>query len=185
MKEVKIGQQVWMDKNLNVDKFRNGDTILETKTDKDWKEAGEKGIPAWCYYQNDPATEAKYGKLYNWHAVNDPRGLAPEGWHIPTDGEWTQLADFLGDDGLTKLKSKTEWVADGSGTNESGFSGLPGGNRFDNGSFFNFGYYGYWWSATESDDSSAWFRSLSYSIGSVYRYYYGKGKGLSVRCLKN
>ncbi len=185
MKEVKIGNQVWMAENLNADKFRNGDIILEAKTDKEWKEADDHGIPAWCYYGNDPANAANNGKLYNWHAINDPRGLAPDGWHIPTDAEWTQLTDQVGGDALNQMKNKSGWAADGNGSNRSGFSAFPGGNRFNNGSFFNFGYYVYLWSATEYDTSSAYFRSLSYSEGTVYRYYYGKGKGLSVRCLKD
>lgn len=84
-KTVTIGNQVWMAENLNVDKFRNGDLILQAKTEEEWKKAGENKHPAWCYFDNDTANDAKYGKLYNWYAVNDPRGLAPAGWHIPTD----------------------------------------------------------------------------------------------------
>ena len=106
---VTIGNQVWMTKNLNVDKFRNGDPIPQAKTAAEWKAAGEKKQPAWCYYDNDPANGAKYGKLYNWFAVNDSRGLAPAGYHIPSDAEWTQLTDFLGSDAGTKMKSTSGW----------------------------------------------------------------------------
>ncbi|MFM7765029.1 MAG: FISUMP domain-containing protein, partial [Sphingomonadales bacterium] len=81
--EVTIGKQVWMTKNLDVDKFRDGSSIPEAKTDEEWKKAGKNKQPAWCYYNNDPANGAKYGKLYNWYAVNDSRGLAPVGYHIP------------------------------------------------------------------------------------------------------
>jgi uncharacterized protein (TIGR02145 family) len=106
---VTIGTQVWMTKNLNVDKFRNGDSIPQAKTDEEWKKAGENGQPAWCYYDNNPANGAKYGKLYNFYAVNDSRGLAPKGYHIPTDAEWTTLIDYLGSDAGKKMKSKSAW----------------------------------------------------------------------------
>lgn len=88
---VTIGGQMWMTKNLNVDKFRNGDPIPQARTDEEWKSAGENGEPAWCYYENDETKGKKYGKLYNWYAVNDPRGLAPEGYHIPEVRELDRL----------------------------------------------------------------------------------------------
>ncbi len=95
-KTVTIGTQVWMKENLNVSTFRNGDPIHEAKTAEEWEAAGEAKQAAWCYYDNDPKNGTKYGKLYNWYAVNDPRGLAPVGWHVPLDKEWTVLEDFLG-----------------------------------------------------------------------------------------
>jgi hypothetical protein len=107
--EVKIGTQVWMTKNLNVDKFRNGDPIPQAKTREEWKAAGENKQPAWCYYDNDPANGVKYGKLYNWYAVNDARGLAPAGYHVPSDAEWTILENQLGSDAGTKMKSTSGW----------------------------------------------------------------------------
>lgn len=106
---VTIGTQVWMTKNLDVAKFRNGDPIPEAKTDEEWKKAGENKQPAWCYYDNNPANGVKYGKLYNWYAVNDPRGIAPVGYHVPTDAEWTKLEDLLGSDAGKKMKSATGW----------------------------------------------------------------------------
>jgi uncharacterized protein (TIGR02145 family) len=108
-KSVKIGTQTWMAENLNVSTFRNGDPIPEAKTDEEWKKAGKEGKPAWCYYDNDPKNGAKYGKLYNWYAVIDPRGLAPAGWHIPSDAEWTTLGDQLGSDPGKKMKSTSGW----------------------------------------------------------------------------
>jgi uncharacterized protein (TIGR02145 family) len=178
-----IGNQIWMTKNLNVDKFRNGDPIPEAKTDEEWENAGEDKQPAWCYYNNDPANGEKFGKLYNWYAVNDPRGLAPEGWHIPSDAEWTQLTGYLGGESVagTKMKSSSDWGKDGNGTNESGFSGLPGGYR----GFNDFGLYGYWWSSTESGTNYAWYRYLVYGNGSVSRTNFGKEGGFSVRCLRD
>jgi uncharacterized protein (TIGR02145 family) len=184
--EVTIGKQVWMSENLNVDKFRNGDPILEAKTDKEWKKAGENGVPAWCYYNNNPDNGVRYGKLYNWFAVNDPRGLAPEGWKIPSDEDWTRLTDFLGGEIVAGKKMKsTEFWADNKGTDESGFSGLPGGDRNSNGKFFRVGKYGYWWSSTESSPNTAWNHYLSCDYGSVFRIYYNKADGFSVRCLRD
>jgi uncharacterized protein (TIGR02145 family) len=108
-KTVKIGNQVWMAENLNVDRFRNGDPIPEARTKEEWLKADENKQPAWCYYDNNPANGTKYGKLYNWFAVNDSRGLAPAGYHIPSDAEWTQLTDFLGSEAGTKMKSTSGW----------------------------------------------------------------------------
>ncbi|MBM3161056.1 MAG: fibrobacter succinogenes major paralogous domain-containing protein [Bacteroidetes bacterium] len=181
---VTIGKQVWMTKNLDVATFRNGDPIPEAKTYEEWEIAGENKQPAWCYYKNDPANGAKYGKLYNWYAVNDSRGLAPTGWHIPSDAEWTELTDFLGGEDVagTKMKSKSGWEEDGNGTNESGFSGLPGGNRYDDDSFNDIGYNGFWWSSTEG---VAWSRTLGFDDGSVSRFGSGRQSGFSVRCLRD
>ncbi|MBU3715077.1 MAG: hypothetical protein FGM46_09040 [Ferruginibacter sp.] len=184
---VTIGKQVWMSENLNVDKFRNGDVIPEAKTDEEWKKAGEEGKPAWCYYDNDPKNGAKYGKLYNWYAVNDPRGLAPKGWHIPSDDEWTILTNFLGGAKVAgdKMKSKTDWKGGGNGTNSSGFSGLPGGNRFSNGPFKNISYFGVWWSSTENNTGDVWTRLLNYKYGNVNRNNDIEAGGFSVRCLRD
>jgi uncharacterized protein (TIGR02145 family) len=102
---VQIGTQVWMTKNLDLSTFRNGDPIPEAKTEEEWTKAGENHQPAWCYYDKDVTNGAKYGKLYNWYAVNDARGLAPVGYHIPTDDEWMDLEDFLGPDAGDKMKS--------------------------------------------------------------------------------
>jgi uncharacterized protein (TIGR02145 family) len=108
---VTIGKQEWMTENLNVDKFRNGDPIPEAKTNGEWELASKNKQPAWCYYNNDPQYGAKYGKLYNWYAVTDPRGLAPVGYHVPSDAEWTKLTDFLGGESVAgeKMKSTSGW----------------------------------------------------------------------------
>jgi uncharacterized protein (TIGR02145 family) len=108
---VTIGAQVWTTKNLNVAIFRNGDPIPEAKTNEEWEAAGENKQPVWCYYENNAANGTKYGKLYNWYAVNDYRGLAPAGFHVPTDEEWTVLSTFLGGEDVAgkKLKSSSGW----------------------------------------------------------------------------
>jgi uncharacterized protein (TIGR02145 family) len=109
IKSVKIGTQIWTSENLNISTFRNADPIPEARTDEEWKKAGEEGKPAWCYYDNDPKNGTKYGRLYNWYAVNDPRGLAPEGWHVPSEEEWKTLENYLGVDPGKKMKSTSGW----------------------------------------------------------------------------
>jgi uncharacterized protein (TIGR02145 family) len=184
---VSIGNQIWMTENLNVDKFRNGDPIPEAKTAEEWKKAGANGEPAWCYYDNDPANGEKYGKLYNWYAVNDPRGLAPEGWKIPSDDEWSRLVNNLGGQKVAgpKMKSTSGWVENGKDTNESEFSGLPGGERGLYGAFDGIGDSGSWWSSTEGSTYYAWSRYLGFNSGSAGRYNDGKQDGFSVRCLRD
>ena len=186
-KEVKIGNQVWMVENLNVDKFRNGDPIPHAKTREEWEKAGKNKQPAWCYYDNDPANGEKYGKLYNWYVVNDPRGLAPKGWKIPSDEDWKRLRDFSGSffDAGKKMKSTSGWKEDGNGTNESGFSGLPGGIRLNDGTFEYVGNYGFWWGSTEHDTYVAWRIYLFYNSDYAVRGGANKGDGFSVRCLRD
>jgi len=186
---VTIGTQVWMTKNLDVATFRNGDPIPQAKTDEEWANAWENKQPAWCYYDNDPANGEKYGKLYNWYAVNDSRGIAPDGYHIPSDAEWRKLTDFLGGEYVAgaKMKSKSGWKNDGNGTNESAFSGLAGGYRYGSGTFYTdgVGVESSWWSSSEGDTSVAWGRYLYYNSGNVNVGKYDKGAGLSVRCLRD
>jgi len=184
--EVTIGTQVWMTKNLDVSVFRNGDPIPEAKSDEEWKSAGDNKQPAWCYYKNDPANGTKYGKLYNWYAVSDSRGLAPVGYHIPSDAEWTILTDYLGgaDIAGAKMKSKQDWCANGNGTNSSGFSGLPGGGR-DSFRFFYECEYAPWWSSTEYDSGNAWYCFLYYNYSDASRKSEKKEYGSSVRCLRD
>ncbi len=181
---VTIGKQVWTTKNLNVSTYRNGDEIPQVQDEKAW---GDLTTGAWCYYNNDASNGTKYGKLYNWFAVNDPRGLAPKGYHIPTDLEWTELTDYLGgkSEAGTKMKSTSGWYNNGNGTNSSGFSGLPGGYRNYNGPFYYIDYVSYWWSSTEYNTNNAWNRYLNYSNGNVYRYTSYKRNGFSVRCLRD
>ena len=184
---VKIGSPIWMDKNLDVSQFRNGDMIPQAKTDAEWKKAGDNKQPAWCYYDNDPANGNKYGKLYNWYAVIDPRGLAPKGWHIPSKNEWNSL-DYWGDKGRAKLKSTSDWKDawnnDRNGTNSSGFNDLPGGSRMHGGEFINIGSTAYWWSSTNMDGiENAYFFLLGISVSTVDVNI--KSAGMSVRCIKD
>lgn len=195
LKEIAIGPQIWSTKNLNVSHFRNGDSIPQVTSGEDWNSFGEKGSPAWCYYNNDPENGKKYGKLYNWYAVNDPRGLAPIGWHIPDDAEWTVLIDFLGGETVAppKLKSTNGgYKNDYNGSNSSGFSALPGGCRSggDGGdsNFFDKQFLCSWWSSNELNNYLAMNRHLRWQGDKVYRNSYSysiKKGGMAVRCLRD
>lgn len=184
---IHIGNQIWMTKNLDVSTFRNGDVIPQASSDEAWKAAGENKQPAWCYYDNDPANGTTFGKLYNWYAVNDPRGLAPAGYHIPTDAEWTVLTDYLGGKDVAgkKMKSTSGWFENGNGTNSSGFSGLPGGIRYFDGRFNFVGEFGFWWCATEDGTGHPFTRHLYYFGDDLFRQNNVKVSGLSVRCVND
>ena len=180
--EIKIGTQTWTTKNLDVTKYRNGDAIPQVQDKNAW---AKLKTGAWCYYENKTAKGTTYGKLYNWFAVNDTRGLAPKGYHIPTDAEWTILTDNLGKEAGTKMKSTSGWYNDGNGTNTSGFAGLPGGCRFNDGNFYVIGANGSWWSSSEGYADNAWYRYLNSNDGNVSRLNNDERNGFSVRCLRD
>jgi uncharacterized protein (TIGR02145 family) len=182
-----IGNQVWAIQNLNTNQFQNGSLISEATTAKDWKWACDNKRPAWCNYDNLTSNGDRYGKLYNWYAVADARGLCPAGWHVPSDAEWTRFTDYLGGLELsgTKMKSESGWSKNGNGNNISRFNGLPGGYRYNNWEFEGVDDNGSWWSSTENDPTSAWARTLDVSVGRTYRYFDDKRKGFSVRCIKD
>jgi uncharacterized protein (TIGR02145 family) len=186
-KSVTIGNQVWSSENLNTAEFANGDIIPEAATYEAWETMGSQGKAAWCYYNNDPANGKKYGKLYNWYAVADARGLCPAGWHVPSDAEWTQLSNTLGGENYAgaKMKSANGWYGGGNGSNSSGFSGLPGGDRGTSGTFNGIGNDGYWWSSTQGSAAGAWSRNLYYDDADVYRFNGTKRDGFSVRCVRD
>jgi uncharacterized protein (TIGR02145 family) len=143
----------WTKRNLEVSRFRNGDVIPHAQSEEAWKRAKVNQQPAWCYYDNDPENGKIYGKLYNWYAVSDTRGICPKGWHVPTDNEWTTLTDYFGGQQVAGGKMKTEgttyWNSPNVGaTNESGFTVLPSGFReiSEKFKFFCLGSHGVWWS---------------------------------------
>ncbi len=193
---VKIGTQRWTTKNLNVSRYRNGDKIPQVKDSAEW---ASLTTGAWCYYNNDAATGATYGKLYNWYAVNDIRGLAPAGFHIPSDAEWATLSTFLGGDMLSGGKMKSTgtieaatglWFSPNTdATNSSSFTGHPGGYRNTFAAFpllfYNLGNNGYWWSSTDENNIYAYYRNVSYDNDDLYRAYQYKSYGFSVRCVKD
>jgi uncharacterized protein (TIGR02145 family) len=179
-----------MSENLNVSRFQNGDVISEAKSADEWKTAGQKGIPVWCYYNNDPYNGRKYGKLYNWYAVNDKRGLAPEGWHIPTVIELRILAETADDD-ANALKAIGEGSEDGEGTNTSGFSALLAGVRNGEGGFRILSIRTFFYSSEEDyskkfeDSYQVYTMVLMAPISYITNTSVPKAAGLSVRCLKN
>ena len=180
-KIVKIRNQSWMAENLNVSTYRNGDSIPQVKSAASW---GKLTSGAWCYYENKTENGIKYGKLYNWYAVNDVRGLAPKGFHIPSDEEWEKLVENLGQsEAGAKIKAKRGWKLNANATNESGFSGMPGGYRYSVGPFLYAGNNACFWSSTESLKNKAWGRTLTHNMDEVGRDDGSIASGLSVRCV--
>jgi uncharacterized protein (TIGR02145 family) len=190
---VSIGTQVWMKENLKVSKYRNGNLIPTNLDNASWKNTTSG---AYAIYNNDAANNNTYGKLYNWYALADSRGLCPTGWHVPSDAEWTTLKTFLGGTNVAggKMKS-TGTIEAGTGlwyapnqdaTNSSGFTAFPGGCRNAGGTTSNvIGDTGFWWSSTEGTSTFAWYRGLQYTSANSYRASNGKTSGFSVRCLRD
>lgn len=182
---IKIGSQVWMAENLRVTHYHNGEAIPNVTDNSRWSNLN---TGAYCSYNNNARNIDNYGLLYNWYAVDDSRGLAPEGWHIPTDKEWTALEKYLGSNAGGKLKAMgtNYWKNPNEGaTNSSGFSALPGGYRYYyNGSFDYVGHGGYWWSSPESGSSGGWYRFLDPKHSGIYLDH-SKQYGFSVRCIKD
>jgi len=188
--EVNIGDETWMTKNLDVDRFRNGDLIPHIESDTEWEEAGKNGQPAWCYYDNDPQNGEIYGKLYNWYAVNDPRGLAPEGWHIPGE-EWGKLSNFLGFANTAggRMKSRTFWNSPNIGaTNVSGFSALGGGLRNEEAEFEELGGLAVFWGSIDENYAGSKCAMTEYLHNDNTQFIFNmdeKSIGASVRCVKD
>ena len=186
---VKIGNQIWMAENMKTKHYANGDAIpdgtgagvISEETDPEY----------WFVYNNNLNNVSTYGRLYTWHTVTDSRNVCPDGWHVPSATEWTQLTDYLGGGSVAggKLKEAgtTHWSSPNNGaTNESGFTGLPGGGRAcGTGLFGSLGENGHFWTATKDDSSSAWNQMLLHSDAGVYQYSTSKSHGFSVRCLKD
>lgn len=190
--EIKIGTQIWTTKNLDVSTFRNGDPIPEVKFSEEWVKASETEKPAFCYYNFDTENGNVYGKLYNWYAVNDPRGLAPVGYHIPSDEEWDLLTKYLNiemnaDENIKSVQGwKKNGKISGNGNNSSGFNGLPGGYCNSSGTFYSISENCGWWSQTENSTRDfVWNRNLNYDNRDIGRNRISKDWGLSVRCIKD
>ena len=183
-----IGNQVWMAENLKVSKYRDGSAIPTGHSDNDWMNLS---TGAYSVYDNTESNADTYGYLYNWYAVDDSRNIAPAGWHVATDAEWTTLTDYLGGTSVAGGKMKetgtSHWNSPNTGaTNESGFTAFPGGYRnYYDGNYLNIGSYGYFWSSSENDSNYAWKRKLNYNDSEVNRYYGSKRFGFSVRCVRD
>jgi uncharacterized protein (TIGR02145 family) len=179
--------QEWMAENLRTTSYANGDPIPNVTDGTQWTNLT---TGAWANYNNDSQYENPYGKLYNWYTVADPRNVCPLGWHVPTDAEWTALVDYLGGDGEAGGKMKSTgtqyWLSPNyNASNESGFSGLPGGYRNYLGVDGRIGLDGMWWSSTETSSGNAWNRYLQNTSVIVHLGNGIKRSGLSVRCLKD
>jgi uncharacterized protein (TIGR02145 family) len=191
---VLIGQQCWFAENLRSENYENGEAIPVNLSDSEWENTSSGAVTV---NNEDASLLETYGRLYNWYAVDDARGLCPSGWHVPTDGEWMTMEMALGmseseandmgwrgTDQGTQMKTDYGWNGGGNGTNSSGFSGLPGGYRGSNGYFSSAGDFGYWWSSSP-DGSYAWYRALNFNDEDVYRGSSDPQFGFSVRCVRD
>jgi uncharacterized protein (TIGR02145 family) len=191
-----IGDYRWMTENLKSSRFNDGTAILCVKDQTIWLNLD---TAAYCYYQNNERYADTLGFLYNWYAVNSGK-LCPDGWRVPSDNEWMQLEGLAdtkydindsiwekpglrGFDAGQRLRSVTGWRKGVTGTDDLGFSALPGGERLSR--FVTGGSNGYWWTSTEASQSGAYYRSLIYSFEPVSRDTHPKRTGFSVRCIKN
>jgi uncharacterized protein (TIGR02145 family) len=200
---IQIGSHCWMKENLKTTTYNNGTPIPNVTDPDDWFDLT---TGAYVWYDNDITWKDSYGTLYNWFTTVDPNGLCPTGWHVPTNNEWTDLTDFIGGTSSphgNELKSCRQvssplggdcntsehprWNEHGTlyGTDDYGFSGLPGGFRSYFGYFVTIGNYGYWWSSTENSSDIAWGRFLGYNYGLLGVDDYNKQRGRSVRCLRD
>jgi uncharacterized protein (TIGR02145 family) len=187
---VQIGDQLWMAENLKVTHYNNGDEITHITNNEDWVSLS---TGAYGDYDNNPTNSETYGRLYNWYTVDDSRGLCMEGWHVPSDEEYTVLKDYLGGTSVAGGKMKEAGLEHWNyysdeiteeATNESGFTGLPAGYRASySGAYYDVGNLGSFWSSSEYNSNYAWYRLLTYSYSNVYRYYYHRLYGFSIRCL--
>jgi uncharacterized protein (TIGR02145 family) len=184
---VTIGTQTWMVENLKVTRYRNGDTIPNVTDGTEWSSLT---TGACCDYENTASNGAVYGKLYNWYSVSDSRNIAPTGWHVPSDAEWTTLTTFLGGEAVAGGKLKERWTPhwkspNKGATNETGFTALSGGYRAGGGSFEHLRSHGYWWSSSQYDAAGAWNRFLHYDNAHVGHSGDYNSTGFSVRCLQD
>lgn len=191
-----IGKYRWMTENLKTTRYNDGSHLSCIKDHESWFISDSA---AYCYYHNNESFADTFGILYNWYAVNTGK-LCPEGWRVPSDEEWMNIEGSVdsrykagdsawlkpglrGYDAGQKLRSADRWRPGIAGTDDFGFSALPGGERFS--SFHGKGSSGFWWSSTEAGQYSSYYRSLIYSFGLVSRDTHPKRMGFSVRCIKD
>jgi uncharacterized protein (TIGR02145 family) len=196
---VTIGSQVWMASNLKVTHYRNGDSIPRVTVAGTWM-----GLTtgAYCDYDNDVNNVTTYGRLYNEYAVTDTRGIAPTGWHVPSDAEWKVMEQTLGmsqaqadsvgyrgntEGGKLKESGTAHWTSPNTGaTNASGLAVLPGGFRsYDHGTDYFIHNVANFWTSTKNGTDSAWCRYVSYNHATIARSYLSEKDGFSVRCVKD
>jgi len=180
-----IGTQVWMRQNLKTTHYQNGDSIIEIIDNAQWLN-DKKG--AFCNYNNDIENVDTFGHLYNWYAVNNPNGLCPSGWHIPSDSEWNILVNYLGGQSIAggATKEISIWdMPNTDATNSSELTVIPAGGRYENGIYSGLYQYAAFWSSTEYDSTDSWYDNMNFNNAQVYRYFYPKSAGYSCRCIFN
>jgi uncharacterized protein (TIGR02145 family) len=200
---ITIGTQVWLKENLRTTRFSNAVSINTTIPDT--LDITTESMPKYQWiYDGKGSNNAKYGRLYTWYTITDSRKICPKGWHIPTDVDWTTLADYLKNNGYgynnnideiaKSMAAKSDWNIDSMvgdigndqmSNNSSGFSAFAGGYRYGIGRYYGFGIYGYWWSAIEVDAKAASYFNLSAHPNNVFRGSTSKQNGVSVRCVKD
>lgn len=184
LETIQIGYQTWMQKNLDEERFRNGDVIPEVTNWEEWMRAGENEKPAWCYFDNDSILGQKHGKLYNWYAVMDPRGLSPVGFHVPNKDEWEILFKTFEDATLT---DGIDFWLDDVQNDHKGFRAIPSGGRFHEAAvefFYYLNIKAWWWTTSDMDKNLAY--CVNYDVKydvQIFDYY--KDVGISVRCIKD
>ena len=186
-KTVQIGDQIWMAENLKTSILSDGTVIPDVSDAAEWSSLATPGL---CWYDNDEQSNKQiYGALYNYHSANSGK-LCPDGWHVPSKDDWQTLREVLGDTttggGMMKEEGTLHWKAPNTGAvNSNGFSALPAGIRYFEGTYASVSYFTSFWSSTESDSDNGWYLSLYYSnaVAAMNRIY--KNYGLSVRCIKN
>lgn len=186
---VTIKGQEWMGENLSVKHYRNGDPIYHAATATEWEAASRRGEGAWCYYSNNQKYGNSHGILYNWYAINDPRGLAPEGWQVPDDSDWNSLSSMLGGrssaGAFLKAGAKNGLGPSSLYSSSATFRALPAGYRRNDGRFYYMNTNAYFWSSTSFIDGFAWFHHLNASNDMVFRNDTSMGNGMSVRCVRD
>jgi uncharacterized protein (TIGR02145 family) len=187
-KTIVIGTQEWMAENLNTSIYRNGDAITNITNQAQWQALNSE---AWAAYNNSFELECPFGKLYNWYAVSDSRNLCPSGWHIPSENDWTVLVNFLGGSLIAGAKLKASgndfWHSPSDGSNESGFSAVPGAlrNYYFGGAFNDLTYSCYIWSSTSYSSDDAGRLNLYYNNSGADFSPNNKRNGFSVRCIRD
>ncbi len=183
---VLIGNDEWMTENISVEKFNNGDLIPEAKSDEEWLKAGQNKSPAWCYQNNDEKNGKKYGVLYNYYTVLDPRGIIPDGFHLATDMEWSNLISAAGglENAAIKLKDPDFW-GEKTNKNSVGFNARPGGLRIFDGGFSNFNRSVYFWTSTEESVLTHYYYRIQSDNDKVDRNYGFINYGMYLRCVKD
>jgi len=181
---ISVENKVWQSHNLFISHFRNGDSIPEAQSDSAWQLASETGQPAWCHYERSEAMGKKYGKLYNYYALTDPRGFVPDGWRIPSLSDWQALNEALDLQAALQLKAEKGWPGHCQADDVYGFAGLPSGGRMTTGDFLGAGTHATWWALMEANEQQPSYVSMDCEVPWLEHFEDYKGSGFAVRLLR-